>query len=63
MLAAITVYRMPEIFTEVASIRMPDSMMAALVKMAESEKRPVGMMARILLEEALAVRAKKLAKR
>lgn len=34
-------------------------MMEELSQLAESEKRPVAMMARILLEEALAARTKK----
>lgn len=59
MITQITVSPMPEQYTEVASIRMPEEMMSDLAKLAESEKRPVAMMARILLEEALEARAKK----
>lgn len=54
---------MPENMTEVASIRMPEAMMEELSKLAEAEKRPVAMLARILLEEALAARARKAARK
>ena len=53
---------MPENLTEMVSIRLPEDMMQELSRMAEGERRPVSMMTRILLEEAIAARARKAAK-
>jgi hypothetical protein len=41
------------------SLRLDDDLRSALEKIAEEEERPVGMMARILLREALAIRGRK----
>jgi len=38
------------------SLRLDDELRATLEKIAEAEERPVGMMARILLREAIRVR-------
>jgi hypothetical protein len=37
--------------------------MAALARMAEGERRPLAMMARLLLEEAMVIREKKVKKK
>jgi len=45
-------------FPSPLSIRLDDNLRSALEDLAEKEERPVGMMARILLREALASRRK-----
>jgi len=46
-------------FQKSLSLRLGDDAWMVLEKMAEDEKRPIGMMARILLEEALGARKTK----
>jgi hypothetical protein len=45
------------------SLRLDDDLRRALEKAAEGEERPVGMMARILLREALKARGAKISKK
>jgi predicted transcriptional regulator len=44
------------------SLRLEDDLRRNLEELAEKEERPVGMMARILLREAISAREKKLKK-
>lgn len=45
------------------TFRLDDEVMAALARMAEGERRPLAMMARLLLEEAMVIREKKVKKK
>jgi predicted transcriptional regulator len=54
---------MPENLTEVISIRLAPNFGEQLEKLAEAERRPVAMMARLLMEEALSARARKATKK
>jgi hypothetical protein len=45
------------------SLRLDDDLRRALEKAAEGEERPVGMMARILLREALRARGARISKK
>jgi hypothetical protein len=51
-----------ELATEYMNLRMTPTLMEALTALAEDEKRQVSQMTRILLEEALAARTKKVKK-
>lgn len=48
---------------ERVSTRLPQELISAVERLAESERRPVSMMTRMLIEEALAARTKKAAKK
>jgi predicted transcriptional regulator len=48
---------------EILSARLPQDLMEQLSQIAETERRPISMMTRLLLEEALAARAKKAKKK
>ena len=50
-------------FPSPLSIRLDDELREALEKVAEGEERPVGMMARILLREAMKAREAKKSKK
>jgi len=44
---------------ERVSTRLPPELISEVERLAESERRPVSMMTRMLIEEALAARSKK----
>jgi len=46
-------------YTEFLAVRINPELREALERLAEQEERPAGMMARILLREAIAVREKR----
>lgn len=54
---------MPEAVMELIGIKVPADMRKQLEELAESDKRPMSAMARILIEEALIARSKKAAKK
>lgn len=52
-----------EYATENLNMRIPPSLKLSVIELAEVERREVSAMARVLIEEALATRAKKAAKK
>lgn len=54
---------MPDEIMELIAAKVPPQMKKQLEQIAESERRPMSMMTRMLLEEAIAARAKKAAKK
>lgn len=48
-----------EVATEYMNIRFTQPLRESVEQLAETERRPLSMMARILIEEALAARSKK----
>ena len=50
---------MAEQLMELIGVKVPPEMKRQLEKMAETERRPMSMMTRVLLEEAMQARAKK----
>jgi len=50
---------MPEAIMQLIGIKVPPEMCKRLEELAEADRRPLSAMARLLIEEALAARAKK----
>ena len=54
---------MPEEIMELIAAKVPPEMKKQVEQLADTERRPISMMTRLLLEEALSARAKKAAKK